>query len=450
MTVAAPAIECRGVSKLYRRYSRRRKFQTLKSALIGGELLRGIADADAIHALERLDLLVPKGEALGIVGGNGSGKSTLMKMIYGTTKPTTGVIRTDGRISALIELGAGFHPEISGRENVTINGIMLGLSRREIARRYEEIVAFAELQDFMDAPVKTYSSGMYARLGFAVAISVRPDILLVDEVLAVGDEEFSHKCVERIGGLKAEGKTLVLVTHDLAMVEKLCDRALWLRAGRLMEEGEPRRVIDAYRMDVARQEEARLGAEHRQAESSLGSELVGDPSAAPSASKGEEATLAVAKEDAGGEETKRWGTLEAEIASVTLTGRDGEPRHVFDPGEPFEIRLRVVAKKALEDFVFGVGIFSADGSCVYGTNTSIERFRPERLEGTVDVAFAIERLDLCEGTYRLDVAVHRENGAPYDYQRGLYTFRVNSDQKDVGVYRPRHAWRFGEGVRFEK
>ncbi len=431
------AIECRGVSKLYRRPSRKRKFQTLKSAILGGDLFRGLSAGDAIHALDPIDLIVPKGQSIGIVGGNGSGKSTLMKMIYGTTKPTTGTIETAGRVSALIELGAGFHPEITGRENVAINGIMLGLGRKEIQRRFQEIVEFAEIADFIDAPVKTYSSGMYARLGFAVAISVKPDILLIDEILAVGDESFSHKCVERIRLLQAEGRTVVMVTHDLAIVEKLCDRAVWLKQGKLMDDGEPRRVIDAYRMDVARHEEERLTAEHESTQQALSAPMASAPVPPTDGGAVEEPKL------------ERWGSGDVEITSVTISGADGAPRHLFSCGEALSIKLAVVPRKRVEDFVFGIGIFSEDGTCVYGTNTHIERFAPVALDGPGEVVFAVEALDLVEGTYRLDIAVHSETGAPYDYQRGLYTFRVTSDVKDIGLYRPRHRWRFAAGVKLD-
>ena len=175
---------------------------------------------------------VPRGAAYGIIGRNGSGKSTALKLVAGITKPTSGSVRVDGRVSALIELGAGFHPEISGRENVYINGIMLGLTKREIQARFDEIVDFAELREFIDAPVKTYSSGMYMRLGFAVAIHVDPDVLLVDEVLAVGDEEFTHKCLDKFAEFRRRGRTVLLVTHSLNLVERFCDETLWLDGGR--------------------------------------------------------------------------------------------------------------------------------------------------------------------------------------------------------------------------
>ncbi|HEX9501930.1 MAG TPA: ABC transporter ATP-binding protein, partial [Thermoanaerobaculia bacterium] len=178
-----------------------------------------------------MSFVVDRGEAFGIIGRNGSGKSTMLKVISGILKPTSGVVRVNGRVAALIELGAGFHPEITGRENIVINGIMLGLSRREIEKRFEAIVDFSGIRDFIDQPVKTYSSGMYVRLGFAVAVHVDPEILLIDEVLAVGDEEFSQKCIAKIQEMKYRGVTLIFVTHQLDQVRNLCDRALWLDHG---------------------------------------------------------------------------------------------------------------------------------------------------------------------------------------------------------------------------
>ena len=181
-----------------------------------------------------MSFTVPKGCTYGVIGRNGSGKSTLLKCVAGITRPNEGRVTVDGRISALIELGAGFHPEISGRENVFINGIMLGLSKREIQRRFDEIVEFAELQDFIDAPVKTYSSGMYMRLGFAVAVHVDPDVLLIDEVLAVGDQSFTVKCLDKFAEFRRRNKTILLVTHSLDLVERFCDRALWLDKGKTL------------------------------------------------------------------------------------------------------------------------------------------------------------------------------------------------------------------------
>jgi len=254
------AIEATGVTKVYRRFGNRRQFATLKSALLSGTVLRDLRPDETFAAVKNVSFRVKTGATYGIIGRNGSGKSTMLKLVAGITKPTEGTVDVKGRISALIELGAGFHPEISGRENVFINGIMLGLTKREVARRFDEIVEFAELQDFIDAPVKTYSSGMYMRLGFAVAINVDPDVLLIDEVLAVGDESFTHKCLDKFAEFRKRGKTVLLVTHSLNLVEKFCDEVLWLDAGRIHGEGDPRRVVSAYISDVAKSEEKHLAA----------------------------------------------------------------------------------------------------------------------------------------------------------------------------------------------
>src|SRR5204863_9553122 len=237
-----------------------------KSALLSGSLIHDLQPDETFPALKGVSFTVPAGRTCGIIGRNGSGKSTALKLVAGITKPTSGTVKVEGRISALIELGAGFHPEISGRENVFINGIMLGLTKREIQNRFDEIVDFAELRQFIDAPVKTYSSGMYMRLGFAVAIHVDPDVLLVDEVLAVGDEGFTHKCLDKFGEFKRRGKTILLVTHSLGLVERFCDEALWLDAGKVRGEGGPKRVVGAYLTDVERSEEKQLASDEVRAE----------------------------------------------------------------------------------------------------------------------------------------------------------------------------------------
>src|SRR5256714_9266291 len=218
MCRVTPAITLPNVTKISRRYGGK-QFAPLKSALLQRSILRELQPSETFPALTDVSLTVSKGSTYGVIGRNGSGKSTALKLVAGITKPTSGTVRVDGRISALIELGAGFHPEISGRENVFINGIMLGLTKREIRERFDEIVDFAELKDFIDAPVKTYSSGMYMRLGFAVAIHVDPDVLLVDEVLAVGDEGFTHKCLDKFAEIRRRGKTILLVTPSLSLVE---------------------------------------------------------------------------------------------------------------------------------------------------------------------------------------------------------------------------------------
>jgi ABC-type polysaccharide/polyol phosphate transport system ATPase subunit len=448
------AIEVRDVRKIYRRYGRRRQFATLKSALLSGRILRDLQPDETFEALKGVSFDVAAGKTFGIIGRNGSGKSTMLKLIAGIGRPTEGTVRVQGRVSALIELGAGFHPEISGRENVFINGMMLGLSKREIAARFDDIVSFAELEEFIDAPVKTYSSGMYMRLGFAVAIHVDPDVLLVDEVLAVGDEAFTHKCLDKLSEFRRRGRTVLLVTHSLDLVTRFCDEALWLDGGVAKAQGDPKRVVDAYLMAVAKTENSELEASDRttQLETADTDPLVGraqsgspggPEGSAPQADKDEPPDMFRAVEG-------RWGSREVEIVGVDLIGPDGQASHIFQSGEPLDIRLRVHANQPVTDFVFGVGIFNADGVCCYGTNTHIEGAAAGTLTGDGEATFAIDRLDLVDGTYKLDVAVHRENGAPYDYHRLLYTFRVKSRLKEAGIFRPPHRWRFSGGIRMSE
>jgi ABC-type polysaccharide/polyol phosphate transport system ATPase subunit len=426
-----PAVVANGVAKVYRRFLHQKQFRTLKSALLTGSLLSDLRPEETFAALDGVSFEVAKGTTFGVIGENGSGKSTLLKLMAGITKPTRGTLTVEGRISALIELGAGFHPEISGRENVMINGIMLGLTRRQVAERFDDIVDFAELREFIDAPVKTYSSGMYARLGFAVAIHVDPDVLLIDEVLAVGDEAFTRKCLDKIAEFRRRGKTILIVTHSLGLVEKMCDDVLWLRHGKVAGHGDPKRVVDAYLTYVAGGEEAHLAAGPGHS-----TELADapPPDTPPGAAAGH------------GYQQGRWGSREVEIAGVRLLDVQGRDRHVYTPGETLTVALRVRAAAPVEDFVFGLGLFSAEGVNVYGTNTDLEDWKPRRLAGEAEVSLVLEDLRLTEGTYLLDVAAHRRDGTPYDYHRGLYSFRMKSRVKDVGLYRPAHHWVFSGGA----
>jgi ABC-type polysaccharide/polyol phosphate transport system ATPase subunit len=436
-----PAIELKDVSKIYRRYGGR-QFATLKSALLQRSILTDLQPSETFPALKNVSFSVPKGCTFGVMGRNGSGKSTALKLVAGITKPTSGSVQVDGRISALIELGAGFHPEISGRENVFINGIMLGLSKREIQDRFDEIVDFAELREFIDAPVKTYSSGMYMRLGFAVAINVDPDVLLVDEVLAVGDEGFTHKCLDKFGEFRRRGKTILLVTHSLNLIERFCDEAVWLDAGVMQAEGDPKRVIGAYLTAVEAIEEQLLEATNARAVQEAADPPAGGP-AEGAAEVAADPTHNMFQATEG-----RWGSREAEILRVAFLDKAQQPSFVFHTGEAMSIRVSVRAAHPLDDFVFGIGLFNADGVCVYGTNTYIEEMIPTRLAGDADVTFAIDTLELVEGTYKLDVAIHKRDGYPYDYHRLLYTFRVKSRTQDVGIYRPSHRWTFTGDVSF--
>ena len=391
------AIEVSDVSKIYRRYGRRRHFGTLKSALLSGRLLRDLKPDEVLEALKGVSFNVSSGRTFGIIGRNGSGKSTLLKLIAGIGKPTTGHVKVHGRVSALIELGAGFHPEISGRENVFINGMMLGLSKKAIAARFDEIVAFAELEQFIDAPVKTYSSGMYMRLGFAVAINVDPDVLLVDEVLAVGDQSFTNKCLAKFDEFRRSGRTIVIVTHSLDMVTRFCDEAIWLDQGHVRSQGSPQQVIDAYLAAVAQEESAGHPATH-----------------VPNV---------------------------VDIADVQVCSDGGWPTTMFASGDPITITVALSTRGRVDDAVVGFSIFNADGVRCCATNTLVDGHGPFAVDGEAIVRCTIDRLDLVAGTYSVDIMVHRPDNTLYDQDhRTLFT--VTSSVRDIGVFRPPHTWSF--------
>ncbi|HYH06837.1 MAG TPA: ABC transporter ATP-binding protein [Thermoanaerobaculia bacterium] len=416
------SISLENVSKDYRLWGRSSQFATLKSALLKRELK--LAPDAAVAALKNVSFAVDRGEAFGVIGRNGSGKSTLLKLVSGILKPTRGKVVVNGRIAALIELGAGFHPEITGRENIYINGIMLGLSRREIDQRFDRIVEFSGIADFLDQPVKTYSSGMYVRLGFAVAVHVDPDVLLIDEVLAVGDEEFSARCIAKIQEMKYRGVTLLFVTHQLDQVRNLCDRALWLDHGQVEAIGDPLRVVDAYLQEVS-----------------------GTPAPSP-ADPAASAPAAPEEPKKSDHDEERWGSGEILIKRVSLTDHDGRELVALGAGTPVVVDVDVEVRVPQDDFVFGLGIYHADGTCVYGTNTDVEGFAAERIEGTSRVRFVVASLDLVAGTYRIDVAVHTRNGRAFDYRRNVIRIVVGSRVHDIGVYRPQHEWRFDGGIKF--
>jgi homopolymeric O-antigen transport system ATP-binding protein len=245
-----PAIRLSGVAKAFRRRGDRGP-TSLKSFLIRDLWRRHRVATEVTWSLRGVDLEIAKGATVAIIGRNGSGKSTLLNLIGGLLKPTTGTVEVDGRTSALIEIGAGFHTELSGRENVVINGLILGFTRAQIRERFDEIVRFAELEAYINEPVRTYSTGMYMRLGFSVAVHLDPDIFLIDEVLAVGDLPFVHKCLERMDRLKKAGKTIVLVTHQLETARLWCSQAVWIDEGRVRMMGDPHSVVETYRSTMS-------------------------------------------------------------------------------------------------------------------------------------------------------------------------------------------------------
>jgi ABC-type polysaccharide/polyol phosphate transport system ATPase subunit len=394
-----PAIELRGVSKRFRLRAGRGQW-TLKSAIVDALRRRRLLRDDRFEALHGIDLTVARGEALGIIGENGSGKSTLLRLIARIYRPDTGTVRVEGRVAALIELGAGFHPEFTGRENIAVSGMLLGLSRHEVLDRLDEIVEFADIGEFIDQPARTYSSGMLMRLGFSVAVHLDPDVLLIDEALAVGDEAFAAKCGARLADFRERGKTMVLVSHDASAVERWCDQAIWLGRGVVRAIGHPRAVIESY---------------HR----ALASSGSGHPAGAE----------APRPRDGGGE------PLAVEIDDVRLTGDDGAPRETFRTGELLRatVAYRQTAPGAAR---FSFAVLRADGLCVYGTRMP----EPEAAgvgEGALEIT--IDSLDLVGGAYIFQVAADGVEGLPGD--TGRHAFQVAATRHEIGVAHLRHRWR---------
>jgi len=365
-------------------------------------------------AIDRIDLKVASGEAMAVIGPNGSGKSTLLKLAGGILRPTEGVVCSDGRITALIELGAGFHPEITGRENVVINGMLLGLSRYEIERRMAEILDFADIGPFIDQPVKTYSSGMYVRLGFAVAVAVEPDILLIDEVLAVGDEAFTRRCLDRLARMRQRGVTMVLVSHDLDLVRNFAERAVYLHQGRVVVDGAPDSVVARYQSDVA-----------------------GGKTAADQVSRGVRVV----------EEGRRWGNGDIEITDVFLTS-GGARQRMLPSGCEGTVHIRYRVHRPVNDFVFGVGWRRLEGTQVGGHNTELDGWQSDRLEDDGEVRCVYPTIQLAPGDYLLDAAIHARDGLAYDYWCDAVTVRITSAAQWPGVWAPEHHWE-GEGPLWE-
>jgi lipopolysaccharide transport system ATP-binding protein len=406
------AIVIRGITKKFRKSTIKREYTTLKSELVNALLRRRREDPahHYIEVLKGIDLTIPRGRTVGLIGRNGSGKSTLLKLITGIYAPTAGTISVQGRISALLELGAGFHPDFSGRENILINGIILGMTRSEIRARMPAIIDYSELGDFIDEPVRTYSSGMYMRLAFSVATHVDPDILVIDEILAVGDAHFSRKSMARMNEFKQRGKTIVLVTHDLGTVERWCDVAVWIDAGRVRDAGDPRAVVAHYSRVLAEEEAERAGNG-------------GPASLAPHPKHGPAPELG-----------KRWGSFDLELTSVTVSGREGTPGPIR-PEAGLVLEMEFERAGELGPVCFHAAVLREDGLELWRSQLEVAEV-PE--QGRVRVE--LDALPLSDGEYRLEVGARRENGEVLDCQRDLHGFSVGGGGAGNSLLRVPHRW----------
>lgn len=352
-------------------------------------------------ALRDVSFEVERGEALGIIGHNGAGKSTILKLLSNITAPTKGEITINGRLSALIEVGSGFHPELTGRENIYLNGSILGMSRRQIGARLGSIVDFAGVREFLDTPVKRYSSGMYVRLGFSIAAHLDPDILLLDEVLAVGDAAFQSKCLERIGQMKRSGTTIVFISHDLGAVERLCDRVLLMQQGRIVASGAPREVVARYQSSPPPKAMSVAGA-------------------------------AMANQE-----------RLAAVRALGFQDARGREAAAIRTGEPFTARIGFEASAPLADVVFELFLYAADGTllCQFTTEVSGDRIDLEPGAGALE--FAGAGFGLLPGIYYTDVVI-KERGTPkfYDWtQPGFTVLRVDPGAMVRGEFYMPHEWR---------
>ncbi|HEX5747919.1 MAG TPA: ABC transporter ATP-binding protein [Archangium sp.] len=416
------AIVLRDVVKRFRKRTIRGEYTTFKSELV--RWLRGQRhkqDATVIEALRGINLTVPRGKTMGIIGRNGSGKSTLLKLITGIYTPTSGHIELNGRISALLDLGAGFHPDFSGRENILINGVILGMSRAEIRARMDEIIAFSELGDFIDEPVRTYSSGMYMRLAFAVATHVDPEILIIDEILAVGDEHFSRKSMQKMTEFRNAGKTIVIVTHDLGTLERWCDLAAWIDGGRIREVGTPAEVVRHYRQAVNLAEASGLPM--------LAPALSPDGGALP--------TLEAAAQRPGSP---------VSLELLRLTNPRGEDVKEIGTEEGLEVHIGYNATQPVEDLGFSLALMRSDGTMIYRITTFADDARmPGVVSGRGTARLSIERLGLLSGDYTFDVSARTASGSVYDERKGVCPFSVRVSGADEGLVRLVHRWRL-DGV----
>ncbi|WP_419917527.1 ABC transporter ATP-binding protein [Candidatus Poriferisocius sp.] len=363
--------------------------------------------SEPFWALRDVELKVPRGSMYGLVGRNGSGKSSLLRIMAGIYRPTGGRVVVRGRTSALLELGAGFHPALSGRENIYLNASVLGVPKAQIHDRVDRIIEFSGLEEFIDSPVKIYSSGMYVRLGFAVAVNVDPEILIVDEVVAVGDEEFQHRCLSHLESLRAQGVTIVLVSHDLGMLRANCDRMAWLNRGLLAAEGEPQAVINAYLDTVDTEGAASVG--HRP------------------------------RPDAGSETPMR-------ITNLEFFDDAGHRPKSFASGDPLIVRIHYLASEPIDDPVFSLGFYDHNNLHLAGPRSHIDGFRPGRLEGEGWVEFRAGRIPFRTGAFHVNAAVQdRDASFLYDRRAREFWLQITGepDPRANGLLNLEGGWRAG-------
>jgi len=405
-------ISVKGVSKRFRRYHPKRPTTFLEAFIHG---LNRFKPVEQFWALRDVSFSIPAGRMVGIIGANGAGKSTLLRLIGGVGKPDVGVIRTMGRIGALLDLGAGFHPDLTGRENVFISGVISGLTRREVAERFDEIVEFSELSAFIDSPLRTYSTGMQMRLAFAVAVHIDPEIMLIDEVLAVGDMAFQRKCLDRIAQFKTKGCAIVLVSHDPGVVRQLCDEAIWLKNGCIVGQGPAEIIVGQYIVDMTVETRRRTPSEFPTEHTSVSTALKINEN--------------------------RFGSLEMEIINVNLLNEYGQVVGELLGGEALSVQITYRADNPISSPIFSVTISREDGFVCYDTSTEATGVMTPIVHGSEKITLVLGRLDLIGGMYFVDVGVYERAWAyAYDYHWHVYPFHVKTKDGDKGIIQPPQYW----------
>lgn len=413
------AIEVRNITKKFKIYYD--KGRMLKEKVLFWKRNR----FDIHWVLNGISFEVKRGEAVGLIGHNGCGKSTTLKILTGIMYPDSGSVELKGRVSSLLELGAGFHPDMSGRENIYINASIFGLSKKEIDRRIKDIVDFSELEDYIDNPVRTYSSGMYMRLAFSVAINVDADILLIDEILAVGDVNFQAKCFNKLFDIKKKGTTIVIVSHSMGQIEEICDRSIWIHEGLIRADGIPRSVHKEYLtyMGEARKEKTNPLVNSKEKQENL-EELVEESE----------------QEDTKEQNAHHRGTGEAKITSIEILNKDGLKVNVFSTDEPIVFRVYYDVYEEVNNALFGLSIFRNDGVRCYGSNSRADGIPTFTLKKSGFFELEFTDNQLLQGEYYLDVCIAVGIDDMIDYYDTVGCFEVYNSYEDIGTVRMKHKW----------
>lgn len=384
--------------------------------------------------LQGVSFQVYKGEAIGLIGENGCGKSTMLKLLSGIMYPEQGTINIEGRISALIELGAGFHPDMSGRENIYTNAAIFGLTKSEIDKRLQTIIDFSELGEYIDNPVRTYSSGMYMRLAFSIAINVDADVLLIDEILAVGDANFQVKCFQKLREIKANGTTIVIVSHDLGTIQSFCDSALWICEGKAAAYGNSKDVVESYRQYMNEKYIASI-QQHED------KEQISNESTENAITVSEEQVDSEQKNEKDSNyNDNRFGSRQTEITNVIFRDESGQEIQTLIGGQPVDIDICYQVHQPIDEYNFGMGFFTIDNVCLYGVNTQYDGVTVKLDKDRGFIRFHVDKLELLTGNYYFQCAVVDLNGMPLDYFRKYCDFSVKSNVMAIGCSDVPHKW----------